>query len=1016
MTAGLVVPASAAPADDLEVALGRIGVAPADLDVRPERWSTRLTLPPVEEMLKDPLKIPGRFASWLGGLEDPKGGLRSLALAAELAGAGGAGASFHPGEAEPPEELIDLFAQAPEGLQVPLASLLEAVADAQTAMKPALDSLPEAERERVLGSVNQFLLNEPGRRVESADFEAAGRFDHAAMLAAALRIDAEVQAFALGPWPALPRGYKRRFKTPEGDVLVAGPGDRVFLPKDLVGVVLLVAAGGKSRYEGPVAAAGPGEIRVVIDLSPEVTIDSPGESSAGSGLFGIGLLYLPDERGRKTVRAGDRSLGAGLFGVGGAFIAGTADLETGRFSQGAGAFGAGVMESGGEGTSARARSAAQGFGFTRGAGIFVLGGSDATIECGLSDPDPREPLATISLCQGVGYGPRAFAGGGVGLARLEGDRNKVRAGYFAQGAGYWHSFGGFKVKGNGNRIQARRYDQGSGVHVALGAMAVEGDENQVMNWGVGPAYGWDFGAGYFEAKGDRNSFYAEWGTGHGDVNGHALARIVGKGNRLSLPDFGTGALKRFGPGYGAAVVTGEDNVYRLDGASGVVKGPFRLSANPWGTLEGDGGLSLDPLLALPKPLWPEPERGEALARERKTLAGLLEAAEPLPPAERYGEWLSIASSFSVDEQVPGEASRRLFALAPEESPRLAALISSDHFMEFIWLRPLLAAMGGQAAEALKAELAASSGTRRVLVLGSLRYFPVETSAPESMAGLKDPDWRVRREAAMALGYLFDREQGDEPGRLVTLEAARDLLAKGADMEPRLGTKRLADLVLVLALDPAFSAQDRAAMLAKSNGPREPVGKEGIAEFARILGAKANVYREAVSKELEASKRLEPDVRKSVAEALEDTDRDVLAGALAALGQNGHEQDAQRVAAFLDQGSAYVREAAAAALAAMGPSARETLRERLGAKEARTRAMAAKAAAQSWDAETVDLLHFALRDDAPEVQAAALSGLFVLQGPLASRRSGFAEDVRRLADSPDASVRAAVQAAARLFPR
>ncbi|MEK7744464.1 MAG: hypothetical protein AAB578_08770, partial [Elusimicrobiota bacterium] len=307
-----------------------------------------------------------------------------------------------------------------------------------------------------------LVLNEDHGRVASGDFDLMARFDHSSLLSAALQVMASVDEAlpALRNASSQAAGLPRtRLRLPIGDVLLSGGGEDDYSEQDLAGAVLLVDFGGKSRYLGPAGAAGEGEVRVVIDLSPEVRVES--SSGAASGVFGIGLLYLPQEGGAKTLRAGDVSLGAGLFGTGGLFLAGDgSSLESGRFTQGAGAFGLGILDSLGQGSTFFLRLAGQGFGSTRGAGLLRHRGDGAVLDGGRTEPDPREPLAALSLSQGVGYGPRAFAAGGVGLALVEGDGCRLQASYMAQGMGYWHSFGGLSVVGNGARIQGRRYVQG----------------------------------------------------------------------------------------------------------------------------------------------------------------------------------------------------------------------------------------------------------------------------------------------------------------------------------------------------------------------------------------------------------------------------------------------------------------------------------------------------------------------------------------------------------------------------
>ena len=55
-------------------------------------------------------------------------------------------------------------------------------------------------------------------------------------------------------------------------------------------------------------------------------------------------------------------------------------------------------------------------------------------------PDPHEAVGATSFCQGVGLGPRAFAGR-RGAASVDGNGLDLRASYMAQGMGYWRALG-----------------------------------------------------------------------------------------------------------------------------------------------------------------------------------------------------------------------------------------------------------------------------------------------------------------------------------------------------------------------------------------------------------------------------------------------------------------------------------------------------------------------------------------------------------------------------------------------
>ncbi|MDE2292143.1 MAG: hypothetical protein KGL53_08680, partial [Elusimicrobia bacterium] len=333
--------------------------------------------------------------------------------------------------------------------------------------------------------------------------------------------------------------------------------------------------------------------------------------AAGTGVFGVGLFAAPVP-GPKRVKAGAESLGAGLFGAGGAWLAGAPlALDAGAFSMGAAAYGVGVLDASGDGAELASGLDSQGFGFTRGAGLFVYRGSGARLDCGLRTPDAHEDLALTSLCQGAGVGPRAFAGGGVGTALVEGSSVSLNASYMAQGVGYWHGLGVLVVRGDRDRLQARRYAQGTGVHTALGLLSIEGSSDTTRVWGVGPAFGWDWGVGWTVVSGDGDRLASEWAAARGDLNGEGFLTVRGDHARLALADAGAGAMRRNAPSWAVLAARGTDDVLNAP------------TPDAWGTVEG---FSFDPDLKAEPADWPRVDRSSAAKADEERFTGLLRAA------------------------------------------------------------------------------------------------------------------------------------------------------------------------------------------------------------------------------------------------------------------------------------------------------------------------------------------------------------------------------------------------------
>lgn len=974
----------------------------ADFNLRPERWPTRSTLPMVERVLREPLGGPREVDALERRLVEARGSAGVIEAGFKVLGvvpARGAGIPR-------PAAVADL----PPDLAEPLARLLSRLVAAHADLERAVASLTPEERVRARRAAQAALGGDPILRPEAGDFDVAGRFDlprlAAAGIAAARAVDEALPALerARGGVPA---DFAARWDSPIGTVLVSA-GDAEYSSRELEGAGLLVRLGGKTRYRGPVAAAGEGQLRVVVDLGGPAVIEST-VAAAGSGDFGIGLLYISGD-GPHSVDAGESSLGAARFGVGyAAFSGGRTRLSSRRFGQGAAVYGVGALDVYGDDASLSLPAAGQGFGATLGAGLWRHRGAGLSASCGFEFPDAREELGFESLGQGAGVGPRAFAAGGVGAALVEGDRARLEASYFAQGSGYWRGLGALFVHGDDVRLQSRRYGLGSGVHAAVGALKIEGRRAQVQGWGVGPAFGWDYGVGLFCLRGAEARLRSDWATGRSDLGGRSLAWIEGDRQEMSLSGFGTGSFSRAAAGYGLAVIKGRGGRLRAPGLSAPLAGAFDLVTTPWGIVRAEGELVLDPSLSLPEPSWPVPDRSSPASAQ----AGRLPPGrEDETPRERLSRLLLAASAQILDPRPSQGAARVLSELAEEDAPVLASLLDIDRFDELLWARLAAAGIGPAAAKAALREAAGSSKTRRAALLEWARFGRARDGLPAAAEALRDPDWRVRRQGAFLLAALFGEEGGDEPSRRRLLRE----MTGNAPAPGRLGRKRLADLYAALALAGPPLPQERARLLEKAGSPFDGVSGEALQAFVSIVSS-SPARTAALAREEEDCALLVSEARQLLRRAARDHDEEVASSALVALGGLGGGQDAPLLASELEAPSAVRREAAALGLARLGPGAGAAVGSALAARNPRTRALAALAAAQSWDEGTFGLLRRALVDRVAAVRATALAGLGQAPGALVKAKEALLPEIARLAaHDPDASVRASAALAAAALPR
>lgn len=978
-----------------------LGLNRGDLGVRPERWDTRLTDPQVERILADPLSAPETLDRWEKAMEP---GSDLLRAAAEALPRGKVSAPPMPDEELSCDSL-------PPGLDLPLSSLSAKLEVIERQLKAALPS-PDS-RVRLNARLTPLLTGEPQPTLDAALFDEAGRFDAGRAAALAADADSAVRA-ALGPVrAALVDAPDRKIRC--GDLLVGSSRDDDYSQTELEGAALIVDLGGRNRYKGPAAAAGPGQVRVIVDLGHDAVFESTGPA-AGSGRFGIGLLYALGS-GTTTIKAGDFSAGAGFFGAGAAFIEGPAVLETGAFSQGAGAFGSGALELRGA-ASAKATLAAQGFGFTRGVGLFAARGK-LEASCGLKFPDPREPLAWLSLCQGTGYGPRAYAAGGWGVARVDGAGSTLESSYFAQGSGYWRSGGLLSVFGDGTVLQARRYSQGAGVHTAVGALRLRARAVHTGTWGVGPGYGWDYGVGVLDAEGDRLYFQNDWSGGRADANGRSLVHVAGSGAVYSVHGLSYGAFSRAAPSWSLVALEGYGHRLRAPGLSAEAATSL-LRQTPYGALSvSTGTVTLDPALGVNALNWPSGDRTWAVARERRELEDRLARAQAMTAKDRTRELLFIVSQFGLDPQQVGRAIDELSKTSAAEAPDLVAALDPARFDEFIWIRLLSAALGRPAGWAAANALKDEKGLRRSLLVGLLRTAPIDVAVAPALAELKSPDWRSRREAVGVLASVLDASRGEEPGRLAFLEDSLAYLKDGdeAKLIRLAGVKRLSDLYGALALAERLPLSDRVALLQLAASPFDAVGEPALKKYAALIKASEAAVKKSFEAELTAARKASGRARSALTAAVNDPEPEVAAAALVSLGGLATVSDASTIAKSLGSPSAPLRLAAANGLARLGPAASAALASALDSKDANVRAAAAQAAGRSWDGDLlVWTLKRALADPDESVRLAALSSISTVQTPLLDRRKDLKDDLARLAEKAGAPERAAALARLAELPK
>jgi hypothetical protein len=201
-----------------------------------------------------------------------------------------------------------------------------------------------------------------------------------------------------------------------------------------------------------------------------------------------------------------------------------------KYSQGAGAFGVGILADSSGNDSLYAWSLAQGFGYTQGCGLLINNSGDdwyVAEDDTLFDPSSQSPEHNNSLAQGVGFGRRADYidghswAGGIGILCDGMGDDHYSAGLFAQGCAYWFAVGMLLDGGGNDQYDGIWYVQGTGAHFGVGYLDDFGGDdvyNAKQNMALGAGH--DFTVGYLNERGGNDHYTVpNLSLGGGNANG-----------------------------------------------------------------------------------------------------------------------------------------------------------------------------------------------------------------------------------------------------------------------------------------------------------------------------------------------------------------------------------------------------------------------------------------------------------------------------------------------------------------
>ncbi len=295
-------------------------------------------------------------------------------------------------------------------------------------------------------------------------------------------------------------------ETPFGNILVAGRGRTRYQGANYAAIYEL---GGDDVYANNQATSVWGSIpsAVIVDYEGDDAYETWKPFSQGCGDMGVGILA--DLAGDDTYVGMKFTQGAGFCGVG-MLIDGTGD-DTYRglqMHQGVGHWGAGVLADRAGNDRYESHACSQGVGLPGGIGILHDGAGDDSYYC---KGDQMSGYGTDGVFegwgQGVGFGYRPYASGGVGVIYDAGGSDRMEAGNFSQGGGYYYGYGLLYAGGNDDdEYIGSRWAQGFGCHQAVGAMIeAGGNDRYITRYAVATGIAWDEAVSLFieEAGNDR---------------------------------------------------------------------------------------------------------------------------------------------------------------------------------------------------------------------------------------------------------------------------------------------------------------------------------------------------------------------------------------------------------------------------------------------------------------------------------------------------------------------------------
>jgi len=304
--------------------------------------------------------------------------------------------------------------------------------------------------------------------------------------------------------------YLLRQETAAGEIIIGGTGPNIYRN---MAPAIIIDLGGDDIY-----AAGPAEtelppspaLTLIVDLAGDDAYEATGDYAQAVGVMGASVLL--ECAGDDTYIGQNWAQGCGALGVG--LLADLDGNDTYRgqaLNHGAGWCGLGLLWDGRGNDRYDAFYFAQGLGWPRGLGLLIdVDGTDAYYAKGRHPTNYGTQGVFDAWAQGCGMGFRGHCSGGIGVLIDGGGADRMEAGNFAQGGGYYFGWGILDARGgDSDAYIGSRYNQGFCAHQAAGTFLERGgNDSYTTRHAVAPALAWDECVTLFRDYGGSDSYHA----------------------------------------------------------------------------------------------------------------------------------------------------------------------------------------------------------------------------------------------------------------------------------------------------------------------------------------------------------------------------------------------------------------------------------------------------------------------------------------------------------------------------